>query len=174
MLVAHASGRTALVQGSAGFVPARSTEPEADVVYLGVGQLGIQSEDYIRTYWAETVTAVGARRVVLIHWDDFFRGLDQPLRALPFMGDDLDVTMRVFEELATSSRSRCTSRRSSGARTPGPGWAERQASSARVSSTQSATNALMCGMWSRPTCSAAPSSTVKIRSSRFGLLTAWS
>ena len=26
--------------------------------------------------------------------------LDQPLRALPFMGDDLDVTMRVLGELA--------------------------------------------------------------------------
>ena len=75
-------------------------DTEADVVYLGVGQLGIQSADYIRTYWAETVTAVGAKRVVLIHWDDFFRGLDQPLRALPLMGDDLDATMRIFEELA--------------------------------------------------------------------------
>jgi len=32
--------------------------------------------------------------------DDFFRPLDVPLRALPYAGDDLDVTMRVFEELA--------------------------------------------------------------------------
>lgn len=43
---------------------------------------------------------VGARRVVLIHWDDFFRPLDLPLRALPFAGDDLDATMRVFVDLA--------------------------------------------------------------------------
>jgi L-ascorbate metabolism protein UlaG (beta-lactamase superfamily) len=101
VLLTHASGRSALVQGSAGFAPGALQDRSADVVYLGVGQLGIQSEDYIRTYWDETVTAVGARRVVLIHWDDFFRDLDQPLRALPFMGDDLDVTMRLFEELAT-------------------------------------------------------------------------
>jgi L-ascorbate metabolism protein UlaG (beta-lactamase superfamily) len=46
------------------------------------------------------VGAVGARRVVLIHWDDFFRPLDQPLRALPYAGDDLDVTMRVLTGLA--------------------------------------------------------------------------
>jgi hypothetical protein len=39
---------------------------------------------------------------VLIHWDDFFRPLDQPLRALPYAGDDLDVTMRVLDELARS------------------------------------------------------------------------
>ncbi|KRA32781.1 MULTISPECIES: MBL fold metallo-hydrolase [unclassified Nocardioides] len=102
ILVEHTSGRTALLQGSAGYVAGSLAGRKADVAYLGVGQLGIQSEPYIRTYWAETVEAVGARRVVLTHWDDFFRPLDQPLRALPFAGDDLDVTMRVFDELATA------------------------------------------------------------------------
>ena len=100
VLVSHTSGRTALVQGSAGFVPGSLAGRHADVAYLGVGQLGVQSEDYIRTYWAETVETVGAQRVVLTHWDDFFRPLDLPLRALPFMGDDLDVTMRILGELA--------------------------------------------------------------------------
>jgi L-ascorbate metabolism protein UlaG (beta-lactamase superfamily) len=46
------------------------------------------------------VRTVGARRVVLIHWDDFFRPLDQPLRALPYVGDDLDHTVRVLARLA--------------------------------------------------------------------------
>ena len=100
VLVEHTSGRTALLQGSAGFVAGSLTGPRADVAYLGVGQLGIQSEDYIRTYWTETVRAVGARRVVLIHWDDFFRPLDRELRALPYLGDDLDVTMRVLDDLS--------------------------------------------------------------------------
>lgn len=72
----------------------------ADVVYLGVGQLGVQSQDYIERFWRETVQAVGARQVVLIHWDDFFHPLTQPLRALPYAGDDLDVTMRVLGRLA--------------------------------------------------------------------------
>jgi hypothetical protein len=38
--------------------------------------------------------------VVLIHWDDFFRPLHAPLRALPYAGDDLDVSMRVLSRLA--------------------------------------------------------------------------
>lgn len=101
ILVAHRSGRTALLQGSAGFVPGALAGRQADVAYLGIGQLGVMDEGYIRSYWAETVTAVGARRVVLTHWDDFFRGLDEPLRALPYAGDDLDVTMRIFGSLAT-------------------------------------------------------------------------
>jgi L-ascorbate metabolism protein UlaG (beta-lactamase superfamily) len=100
LLVEHRSGHSALIQGSAGFVRGALDDRSADVAYLGVGQLGIQSEDYIRAYWAETVEAVGARRVVLIHWDDFFRPLDEPLRALPYAGDDLDVTMRVLDDLA--------------------------------------------------------------------------
>jgi L-ascorbate metabolism protein UlaG (beta-lactamase superfamily) len=100
LLVEHDGGRTALVQGSAGFVPGSLAGQRADVAYLGVGQLGLQDESYLRTYWAETVETVGARRVVLTHWDDFFRPLDQPLRALPYAGDDLDVTMRVLTGLA--------------------------------------------------------------------------
>jgi len=101
ILVEHTSGRTALLQGSAGYVEGALAGRRADVAYLGIGQLGVMSEDYIEAYWKHTVEAVGARRVVLTHWDDFFRGLDQPLRALPYMGDDLDVTMRVLSRLAT-------------------------------------------------------------------------
>lgn len=94
------SGRSALVQGSAGYIPHALDEWQVDVAYLGVGQLGVQSESYIRDYWHHTVRAVGARHVVLIHWDDFFRPLDQPLRALPYVGDDLDETLRVLGEQA--------------------------------------------------------------------------
>jgi L-ascorbate metabolism protein UlaG (beta-lactamase superfamily) len=100
LLVEHHSGRTALIQGSAGFVPGSLAGHRADVAYLGVGQLGLLPERYLRAYWAETVEAVGARRVVLVHWDDFFRPLDRPLRALPFAGDDLDATMRILGRLA--------------------------------------------------------------------------
>lgn len=101
LLIRHPeSGRSLLVQGSAGFVPGALAGHRAEVAYLGVGQLGVMPEDYIRRYWEETVRTVGARRVALIHWDDFFRPLDRPLRALPYPGDDLDVTMRVFDHLA--------------------------------------------------------------------------
>ena len=59
-----------------------------------------KSEQYLIDYWSETVRTVGARRVVLIHWDDFFRPLHKPLRALPYAVDDLDVSMRVLCLLA--------------------------------------------------------------------------
>lgn len=94
------SDRRLLIVGSAGAVPGALAGQRAEVVYLGIGQLGLQSEQYFESYWAETVRTVEARRVVLIHWDDFFRPLHKPLRALPFAGDDLDVSMRLLSRLA--------------------------------------------------------------------------
>lgn len=105
MLVKHQpTGRSLLAVGSAGFVAGALAGQRADVVYLGVGQLGLQPEQYLRDYWDQTVRVVGARRVVLTHWDDFFRPLDQPLRSLPYIGDDLDVSMRVLGALASEDQ----------------------------------------------------------------------
>jgi L-ascorbate metabolism protein UlaG (beta-lactamase superfamily) len=101
MLVNHRpSGRRLLIQGSAGFVKGALAGQRADAAYLSVGQLGLHPRPYLVDYWTETVRAVGARRVILIHWDDFFRPLSKPLRALPYAGDDLDVSIRVLDELA--------------------------------------------------------------------------
>jgi L-ascorbate metabolism protein UlaG (beta-lactamase superfamily) len=94
------SGRRLLIQGSAGFVKGSLTGQRADVVYLGVGQLGVQPESYLVDYWTETVRTVGARRAVLVHWDDFFRPLSKPLRALPYLADDLDASLRILSRLA--------------------------------------------------------------------------
>jgi L-ascorbate metabolism protein UlaG (beta-lactamase superfamily) len=94
------SDRRLLIQGSAGFVKGALSGQRAEVVYLGVGQLGVQPESYITDYWAETVRTVGARRAVLVHWDDFFRPLSKPLRALPYVADDLDASLRILNGLA--------------------------------------------------------------------------
>ncbi len=94
------SDRRLLIQGSAGFVEGALAGHRADAVYLSVGQLGLQPRSYLVDYWAETVRAVRARRVILIHWDDFFRPLSKPLRALPYAGDDLDASVRILDELA--------------------------------------------------------------------------
>ena len=59
ILLEHASGRTALIQGSAGFVGGALTDRTAEVAYLGIGQLGHQDPGYIREYWRETVQVVG-------------------------------------------------------------------------------------------------------------------
>jgi len=79
-------GRTILVQGSAGFVPGGLSGRRADVVYLGIGGLGLRDTPYKDSYWQELVRSVGARRVVPIHWDNFFKPVDEVL--IPDTGFD--------------------------------------------------------------------------------------
>jgi L-ascorbate metabolism protein UlaG (beta-lactamase superfamily) len=82
LLVRHGTG-SILVTGTAGFVPGALEGVRADVVYLSVGGLGEQDSIYRASYWREVVQTTGARRVVLIHWDNFFRSLFEPLVPLP-------------------------------------------------------------------------------------------
>ena len=78
LLIEH-EGRRILVQGSAGFVPGALQGRSADVVYLGTGGLGMRDASYQAAYWQEIVRTVGARRVIPINWDNFFRPLEDGL-----------------------------------------------------------------------------------------------
>ncbi|MBX3619297.1 MAG: MBL fold metallo-hydrolase [Rhizobacter sp.] len=93
LVVTHASGRSFLVQGSAGYVPGALAGVRADTVFLGVGTLGKKDDAYRTAYWDETVKAVGARRVIPVHWDDFTHPLSEPLQTTPLLLDDFDIVM---------------------------------------------------------------------------------
>lgn len=79
ILIRHPQGGV-LHHGSAGYVPGALTGRRADVVMLGIALL-----PELDGYLAEVVDAVGARRVIPIHWDDFTRPLDAPLRPFPLV-----------------------------------------------------------------------------------------
>jgi L-ascorbate metabolism protein UlaG (beta-lactamase superfamily) len=99
VLIEH-DGRTMLVHGSANYRAGALRGRRADVVYLGIATLGKQPDDFVRAYWNEVVRETGAKRVILVHWDDFFRSLDKPLRPLPYAADDFPATMRRLLRLA--------------------------------------------------------------------------
>ncbi len=92
------SGRTMLVQASAGFEKDALKNRQADVVFLGIGALGKQSHAFQETYWRETVTSVNARRVIPVHWDDFMRPLDQPLVPLSAPFDNVEKAFKFVLE----------------------------------------------------------------------------
>ena len=78
ILVEHASSHRLLIQGSAGYVEGALAGRQAEVAYLGIGQLGKQDAAlHGGVLGSRRSRAVGARRVILIHWDDFFRPLDR-------------------------------------------------------------------------------------------------
>jgi L-ascorbate metabolism protein UlaG (beta-lactamase superfamily) len=102
LLIRHGV-RSLLVQESAGFVEGALRGRQAEVVLLGIGLLGKQADSYRDAYWRETVTTVGARRVIPIHWDDFSLPLSQPLRPLPPPLDDFDASMAFLNARAQTS-----------------------------------------------------------------------
>lgn len=89
-----------LVVPSAGWPQQPLDNLHADVVLLSIGQLGLQSPEYIARYWQQTVEASGARLVVPIHWDDFTRPLRKPLVALPYAIERTDLAMEAITRLA--------------------------------------------------------------------------
>jgi L-ascorbate metabolism protein UlaG (beta-lactamase superfamily) len=99
LLIEH-GGRNLLVNGSAGFVPGALRGRDAEVVFLGITGLGTRDDDYRDAYWREVVDAVGAKRVVPIHWDDFTLPLDRPLEAMPRLLDDIPLSMTFLLERA--------------------------------------------------------------------------
>jgi L-ascorbate metabolism protein UlaG (beta-lactamase superfamily) len=99
VLIEHPDGRI-LMHASANHRPGMLEGRSADVVYLGVGGLGKQSRDFVHRYWDDVVGTLGPRRIFPVHWDDFFLGLDQPLRPLPYFADRFDATMELLLPLA--------------------------------------------------------------------------
>lgn len=96
-------GWTILVQSTAGYKPGALRGRRADVVYLAIGGLGRQSIPAIDAYWSEVVRATGARRVILVHWDDFFRPLgNDSLKATRYIGDNVARSIERMVELAAA------------------------------------------------------------------------
>lgn len=86
-------GRKILIQGSAGFVENALSEYPVDVVFLGIGLLGKKDKAYQQAYWHEMVEVTGAKRIIPIHWDDFFLPLNHPLEPFPALLDEFDESM---------------------------------------------------------------------------------
>lgn len=105
VFIRHGS-RTLLVHGSANWVEGALKGRHADVVYLGVGGIGLESGEFVSTYWNEVVKGTGASRVYVVHWDNFFRGLDLPLQRSGSPIDAYRKTMRRFERLAERDKVR--------------------------------------------------------------------
>jgi L-ascorbate metabolism protein UlaG (beta-lactamase superfamily) len=85
--------RSLLITSTAGFVPGALQGLRAEVVLLGIGAMGPRSAEHQLNYWKETVSTVGARRVIPIHWDDFWIPSTEPMRPMPRPLDDFDTSM---------------------------------------------------------------------------------
>ncbi|WP_425860927.1 MBL fold metallo-hydrolase [Arthrobacter sp. TWP1-1] len=94
--ITHPTG-TVLIHPSANFVPNKFTGLDVDVLYLGVGILGTQTEEFRDDYWHHVVTATSPSCIIPVHWDDFGRPLSRNLRALPPVIDKFSVMTNYVE-----------------------------------------------------------------------------
>ena len=89
-----------LVHASANYIPGFLRDVQADVIFLGVGRLGKQSDSFAQRYWQEVVLATRAKVIIPIHWDNFTRPLDKPLRRMPRPFDNVKGGMEIIERRA--------------------------------------------------------------------------
>lgn len=90
-------GRRMLVVPSAASTPGMFGKVRADLVFLGIGALGKETNSTICAYWEEAVLRRGATQVILVHWDNF---LYPPGAGLRTFGAPLDDVPRSVEILA--------------------------------------------------------------------------
>ncbi len=90
--------RRLVIHPSAGFVSGMFDDFSADVVFLGAGPLGKQSDEFRAEYWSQTVGALGSQRVYPIHWDDFTEPLGRPLVAMPYFADNFNTTRKMLKQ----------------------------------------------------------------------------
>jgi L-ascorbate metabolism protein UlaG (beta-lactamase superfamily) len=79
--VAHPKG-TWLILGSAGYVEGALEGYDADVVFLGVGALGSQTDAYRESYWNEAIDRTNPTRVIPIHWDSLTGPAEGPFTGM--------------------------------------------------------------------------------------------
>lgn len=79
IVIEHPRG-TLLVQGSAGYLDGALAGTDVDVAFLGIGGLGSEAADYVDGYWNALVGETSPSRIFPMHWDDFSKPLDEPLR----------------------------------------------------------------------------------------------
>jgi L-ascorbate metabolism protein UlaG (beta-lactamase superfamily) len=97
LILAHPAGRI-LIQGSAGFVEGQLAGYQADLALVSSVGLSRQQSGYVSDYVRNTLAVTGAKRVVPIHWDDFFvpwRAERTP--ALPRLIEDLDGSFALLK-----------------------------------------------------------------------------
>jgi L-ascorbate metabolism protein UlaG (beta-lactamase superfamily) len=90
-LIEH-GGHRAFVHPSANYVIDKFKGVKCSTLFLGVGVLGKQTEEFREKYWEQTVEMMEPKRVIPIHWDNFFKPLNAAITPLPWPFDNWTPT----------------------------------------------------------------------------------
>lgn len=95
--------RTILIRPSCNYIEGQLDGIEAEVLFLGIGTMAKWPEDKIETFYNETIDKVKPRKVIPLHWDDFFSSLDKPVKNMPRIADN---TLTNFDSVARACAAR--------------------------------------------------------------------
>ena len=82
-----------LVQASSGYIDDLLNPYQADVIFLGIAGLSKQPDEFKQAYFKETIDAVGATRVIPIHWDNFMLPINKALVPAHPLVDNIPATL---------------------------------------------------------------------------------
>ena len=80
--------QTLLVRPSCNYIEGSLKDVRADTLLLGISGLGKEDEQFHDTFYRETVGTVQPKRVIPVHWDNFFKPLKAPLPYQTRLADD--------------------------------------------------------------------------------------
>lgn len=73
-----------IVTGTAGLMSGLDaySDKNIDTLFLSIGAIGRQDDDYLKEFWRSTVETVWPKRVVFIHWDSFTGSTQEPFTGM--------------------------------------------------------------------------------------------
>jgi len=89
--------KSILIRPSFNYIEGQLDEIKADVLFLGVAGLANADEETERIFFRETIEKVKPELVIPVHWDNFFSGLNKPVKRMPRF---VEKTEEVFYKLA--------------------------------------------------------------------------
>lgn len=99
-------GYKILVKASTGAIDQQLKDTQVDTLFLGIAQLSKQSKDYQQHYLQNSLAITKPKRVIPIHWDNFFQGLDQPFEFMPRIADNSPQSLRILIDAAKKQNSK--------------------------------------------------------------------
>lgn len=86
-----------MIRPSFNYIKGQMDGYKADVLFLGVAGLAKADEETEKTFFEETAAKVEPKLIIPLHWDNFFKRLDEPTVGMPSL---IEKTPVVFFKLA--------------------------------------------------------------------------
>lgn len=96
-VVTH-GGRTCVIRPSFNYIEGQLDGIHADLLFLGVNGMSKAKPNFLTRFFSETIERVGPRRVIPIHWDNFFAPLAGPVRGMPRLIEDTGRSFQILSE----------------------------------------------------------------------------